>query len=276
LTTSLLNLYLLTVRLAKSQFYLFITIVLLLSGCATYQEESDYIIQKKLKQASQKHIEGDCKAAVLLYEDILSRNLPRNLKENVALELSGCYLSIENPTKAINILNELLNTSNNPYILGGVNFKLGSYYFENNDFIKAKEYLSAALKFPPKLYSSYLSLSLLAKAAYYSGDLQNAKLLFLKLAKEFPNDPYAKKITSMLDILNTGSPYLQLGKFTSLYNAKNFIKKLNLPEYLISLKEIEDNNSKFYLVIANCQTLQVCKQLKKELNRYELDAIEIP
>lgn len=252
----------------------YIICCLLFSSCASYDYGDLYEI--KLEEATKKHLSGDYMGARLIYEELLKSNKNPQFRETVLLHLANLYFTLKDSQHALSILNRLVNTSEDIYILGGANFALANYYYEEKQFDMAKRYIVNTLKYPDKFYSLYLALQLAAKIFYYLKDIENAKHYFLKLATIFPNDPYSQKIFSILDVLSNGDLYLQVGKFSSLENAKNLMIKLSVLGYNSIVKEVIISNSKFSLVLVTCKTHELCKKFREDLTKIEVDALEIP
>lgn len=250
-------------------------ILILFSSC-TSSYEYEYLYKIKVEEATKKHLAGDYNNAILIYEELLNNNRNPQLQDTILLNLANLHLVTKNHQQAISIFNQLLNKSEDVYILGGTNFALANYYFANKQFNLAKTYIVNALKYPEQFYSLYIALQLAGKIFYYTNDIENAQYYFIKLAKTFPNDPYSQKIVSILDVLSKGYVFLQLGKFSSVENAKNLVTKLSILGYDSIIKEVKISNDNSFLVLTNCQTQELCKRFKEDLNKIEVDAIEIP
>ncbi|MFN7182527.1 MAG: SPOR domain-containing protein, partial [Planctomycetota bacterium] len=111
---------------------------------------------------------------------------------------------------------------------------------------------------------------------YFLQEMDSAKYYFSQLISNFPDDPYAQKIVSIIEALEPGSLYLQLGKFSSLDNANNLATNITMLGYTPILKNIKTNNNHFYLLLINCKTSEICKKTREELNKLDIDAIDIP
>lgn len=236
----------------------------------------EYLTRVKFDEATKKYLKGEYKEAIALYEELLNSYKNGSFQEIISLNLANLYLVTKNYPAGLNILNRLISNAKDEGVLGGANFALANYYYEERKFDLAKIYITKALQYPDKFYSLYIALQLAAKVCYYMNEIKDAKYYFIKLANTYPTDPYSQKIISVLDILSRGEIFLQLGKFSSFDNAKNLVTKLSVLGYNPILKESIIAGERSFLVFINCQTQQLCGRLKSDLNNLEIDAIEIP
>ncbi len=253
-----------------------LVITLLLFSSCTSSYEYEYLYRIKMEEATKKHLSGNYQEANLIYQELLNDNKNPQFRDILLLNLANLYFASKNPKQAILILTRLLTETKDANILGGVNFALANYYFDNKQFNTAKSYIVNTLKYPDKFYSLYIALQLAGKISYYTNDVENMQYYFAKLAKTFSDDPYSQKIISLLDILLKGKPLLQLGKFSSFENGKNMVTKLSILGYDAMIKEVKTPRDNYFLVLTSCETQQLCRRFKEELNKIEVDAIEIP
>ncbi len=152
--------------------------ILFLQSCASYNQST--YIKSRFDDAAKKHLSGDYKGAIILYEQILQNTQNLTLKENVLLNLADAYTGIGYHEQSLEILNELIKNTKDYYILGASYFKLANFYFSVNQLNQTKKYLIEALKYPPKYYSLYNALQMAGKVCYLLSDTHNAKYYFLQ------------------------------------------------------------------------------------------------
>ncbi len=249
--------------------------ILFFQSCAS-DTTAEYYFKQRFEEAAKKHLSGDYKGAIIVYEEILKNNPPVILKENVLLNLADVYLATGNHEQSLKIFYELLKNTKNPAVSGACFFKLANFYLSVNDFTLARKYIIEALKYPPQYYSLYLALQMAAKVCYMVGDIENAKYYFSKLFIHFPEDPYAQKVNAIGELLMQGNFYLQLGRFSSVQNAKNLVTKLSILGYPVFAKNVTINNNNFHLVLCECKTQESYRKIKEVLSKLDIDAIEIP
>jgi tetratricopeptide (TPR) repeat protein len=188
----------------KSVFLLFLIIPLLLLVWVQESGAQSEIL-RQFSQALEKESEGDCTAAIFIYQDILKQN-PYFLEAKIGL--SRCYFETGNLTLSESIIREALQQEKRN--VEALNL-LGRIYTSMKRYDEAEEIFTRAIEIEPTRYETKYRLADLYRAR---GDYLRAVKLYNEIVKVYPQE--------VKTYIYLGIVYTELGE---LQKAGGFYRK---------------------------------------------------
>ncbi len=155
----------------------------------------------------------------------------------------GIIIINNNPDEGIKILKQVLKNTNNKKLYSNINFQIAKNLVKNNKLVESIVYYKAALDNIDKNKKIGVLFNL-GNVYHEIKQYKNAKVLFLKMIKDYPFDKNLDKMQFLLAIT-----FLKMGNFQEAkegfkkINAINpFSPYLNEANYFLALSQYKQNN----------------------------------
>jgi tetratricopeptide (TPR) repeat protein len=200
-----------------------------------------FVYAFNLDKLKSSFLNGDYKAAILEGEKILATKDSSSDSDQLYYILGLSYMKDANYLRASDIFEIIINEYKNSPLKEYAKLGLADTYFLMQDFDKAQIYYKDIINSNPDTKLKAELYYRLSQVEFKKGDTKEGKEYLDKLKQEFPLSPQLllnKDLSLLSNVSSSDLNYtVQVGSFSNISNAKNFVQRLIQKGYPAYIEE---------------------------------------